>query len=124
MTLSGIIGDGGAAKSITKNSSTLTLFLTNANTYSGGTNINDGVVRATASGALGTGTVFIAGNTANPRLELTGNITLANAITFNGRSSTTTSGIQNISGNNTLSGLIDLQSGGTRTTRFSPMQVC
>jgi autotransporter-associated beta strand protein len=73
---------------------------------------NTGILRAAASGALGSGTVTTTGNASASRLELTSGITLSNAISLGGVASTTTSGIQNISGSNTLSGTIDLQSGG------------
>jgi fibronectin-binding autotransporter adhesin len=68
-----------------------TLVLSGSSTYSGGTTIGGAggsVIRATASDALGSGTVLILGNGQSNRLELTGNITLANAITQNGRSNT------------------------------------
>lgn len=99
-----------------------TLVLSNSgNTFSGGLEIGVnanttriGAVRATASGALGTGLVSIGigGNDATARLELDGGITLANNIFLPGRNNTSVA-IQNIGGNNTLSGRVDFSSGGT-----------
>jgi fibronectin-binding autotransporter adhesin len=89
-------------------------------TFSGGLEIGVnanttriGAVRATASGALGTGLVSIGigGNDATARLELDGGITLANNIFLPGRAGTSVA-IQSLSGSNTLSGRIDASSGG------------
>jgi autotransporter-associated beta strand protein len=98
---------------------TVTLSAANS-TYSGDTNIGInntgtrvGVIRALASGALGTGTVVIGlgGNDATARLELNGGITLANPVVLAARN-TTAVGIQNVSGNNTLSGTLTITAGG------------
>jgi fibronectin-binding autotransporter adhesin len=98
-----------------------TLTLTAANsTYSGGTNIGVnnagtriGVIRALANGALGTGTVVIGlgGNDATARLELDNGITLGNPILLAARNTTAT-GIQNLGGNNILSGTLTITAGG------------
>lgn len=100
----------------------LTLTLNTSNGYSGtttiGTNQNNSVLRTTASDALGTGTIQLdaAGNNSTARLELSGGITLSNpTIQLAGRLNTT-AGIQNISGNNTLSGTLNIQSGGSTHT--------
>lgn len=100
---------------------TLTLSGVN-NTYSGGTSIGQdlgnglrvGVVRATASQALGSGTISIGigGNDATARLELAGGISLTNAITHYARNNAS-AGIESVSGNNTLSGVISINSGGS-----------
>lgn len=88
--------------------------------YGGGTTIGvnatgtrTGVVRAAATQSLGTGTVIvgIGGNDTTARLELTSGISLNNAISLPGRQNSTVS-IQNISGNNTLSGVVSVTSGG------------
>ena len=96
----------------------LSLTLNTANSYSGNTLIgsggNNSVVRATASGALGSGNIQmdLTGNATTARLELSGGVNLSNsAIQFTGRTNTSV-GIQSISGNNTLSGAINLQPGG------------
>lgn len=101
----------------------LTLTLITANTYAGTTTIgaaaNNSVVRATASGALGSGGTIqmdATGNASTARLELSGGITLSNpTIQFSGRNNATV-GIQSISGNNTLSGTVNLQGGGSTYT--------
>lgn len=99
-----------------------TLVLSNAgNTFSGGLDIGTnatgarvGVVRATASGAAGTGTILIGngGNDATARLELAGGVTLDNPINLPGRNNTTVA-IQSMSGSNTLTNRIDANSGGS-----------
>jgi autotransporter-associated beta strand protein len=91
------------------------------NTYAGTTNIGVnntgtriGTLRAAASGTLGTSTVDIGpgGNDATATLELAGSISLANAISVTGRNNSSV-GLRNISGNNTISGTVTLNSGGT-----------
>ena len=104
------------------NSSTWTISGAN-NTYTGGTKIGAangaGVLRVTASGALGTGTIVFDNSGGNPgptsRLELASGtgITLANAITLHQRNGTSAA-ILNASGTNVLSGAIDLNNGGNR----------
>ncbi|OYV06769.1 MAG: hypothetical protein CFE26_04515 [Verrucomicrobiales bacterium VVV1] len=96
----------------------LSLTLNTANSYTGNTLIgsggNNSVLRATASGALGSGNIQmdLTGNATTARLELSGGITLSNsAIQFTGRNNTSV-GIQNLSGSNTLSGTVNLQPGG------------
>lgn len=99
----------------------LNLTLNTANTYSGATTIgagaNNSVVRATASGALGSGNIVLdqTGNASTARLEVAGGITLTNNILFTARNNTST-GILNVSGNNTLSGDITLGTGGSTYT--------
>lgn len=97
----------------------LHLTLNTANGYQGITTIgaaaNNSVVRATATGALGSGTIQFdsTGNASTARLELSGGITLSNpTIQFSARNNAT-AGIQNLSGNNELSGALNLQSGGS-----------
>ena len=71
-------------------------------------------MRATASGAFGTGTITYdgQGNASTALLQVANNITLNNPISLVGRNSGTPA-IENISGNYALSGGITLQSGGT-----------
>jgi autotransporter-associated beta strand protein len=114
---SGITGTG----ALNAAGSGLHLTLNTTNSYSGQTNIgasaNNSVVRATASGALGSGIIQLdpTGNASSARLELAGAISLANTINLPGRTNSTVA-IQNISGDNTLSGNIDLGIGGNNYT--------
>jgi autotransporter-associated beta strand protein len=86
-------------------------------TYTGGTVIGSAqgpaVLRAGADAALGTGGVVIgaAGNATTARLELAGGHTLANNIDFRGRNNASV-GIENVAGDNTLSGTISTNVGG------------
>lgn len=108
-----------------------TLFLSGANTYSGGTNIVHGRIVAAGNNALGTGAITLGqsatgggtlqlGNNnytlaSSPLAvgQLTTGITLANAITLGGAvNGNYGAGIINGSGNNTLSGAITLASAG------------
>ncbi|MEK7951171.1 beta strand repeat-containing protein [Luteolibacter soli] len=118
--VSGVIsnGDGAAIISVIKsNSSTWTI--SNTNTYTGTTTVGTangaGILRATATNALGTGTMIFDGSGGTPgptsRLELSNNITLPNNITLSQRNNTSAA-ILNVSGNNTLTGAIDLNAGG------------
>lgn len=99
-----------------------TVFMNAANTYTGGTNLNvtggNSRIRATANGALGTGTVFIAGNSGSNRLEVEGGITLNNALAVNGKENFVgaAAAILNVSGNNTLGGTVTLNVGGSDST--------
>jgi autotransporter-associated beta strand protein len=99
----------------------LNLTLNTANSYSGQTNIgasaNNSVVRAAASGALGSGIIQLdpTGNASTARLEVAGGSSLANTINLPGRTNSTVA-IQNISGDNTLSGNINLGTGGNNYT--------
>ncbi len=99
-----------------------TVVINSANTYTGlttiGANGGTSVLQTTASGALGSGAIFIAGNGGSNRLELAGGITLANAINHNGKGNTVgqAAGILNVSGNNTLSGTVTVQTGGSDST--------
>ena len=114
LTLDGVISGSG---SLIKRSAGR-LVLAAANTFTGGSTIGTftgpGVVRATASAALGSGEVLIGpgGNATTARLELANNVTLQNAISLPLRT-TTTVAIQNVSGTNTLAGTMTLDVGGT-----------
>jgi autotransporter-associated beta strand protein len=94
------------------------LVLASSNTYSGGTTIGSdagpGVVRATASSALGSGSVLIGpdGNGTTARLELAGDISLANPLSLPMRTNGSVA-IQNVGGTNTLTGTITLTVGGS-----------
>ena len=96
----------------------LVLTLNTANNYAGttliGASANNSVVRATASGALGSGAIQFdfTGNATTSRLELEGGVSLSNpSIQLTGRNNSSVA-IQSISGDNTLSGDINLQAGG------------
>lgn len=122
--ISGLIENGtSTAVSLTKsNSSTWTISGSN-NTYTGNTVIGAangaGVLRATASGALGTGTVIFDGSGGTPgptsRLEISNNITLANHMSLAQRNNATPL-VESVGGSNTLSGNLDLVAGGTQAT--------
>jgi autotransporter-associated beta strand protein len=92
--------------------------LNTANTYSGLTLINGGVLVAADSGALGstaTGTT-VAGNGLSGRLALTGDITIAGeALTLGARQSTIIDvpHVINLTGNNTWSGNVTFDIGGS-----------
>lgn len=95
-----------------------TVVLSNANSYAGGTEIDTGtqgpgVLRANASGALGSGGVIIGvnGNATTARLEIAGSRLLANNIDLRGRTNNSVA-IENVSGANTLAGTITANVGG------------
>ncbi len=84
-----------------------TLTLSGANTYTGVTKINAGILRATHNAALGTtagGTVVASGAS----LEFSGGITTSENITLSGTGVGGGGALRNISGNNVLSGAITL----------------
>lgn len=93
-----------------------------ANTYTGlttiGSNGSASVIRATISGALGSGQVFIPGNGGSNRLELSGGITLSNALAVNGKNNVIgqPAAILNVSGNNSLTGTVTVNVGGSHNT--------
>jgi fibronectin-binding autotransporter adhesin len=96
------------------------VILSGTGTFSGTTTLGSlangqgpAVLVANANNALSTGTVTIgpSGNATTARLDLMGGYTLPNSITLAGRN-TNSVGIENLSGNNTLSGAITASSGG------------
>jgi autotransporter-associated beta strand protein len=110
LTLDGVIsGAGDLAKS---GGGWLTL--SNTNTYSGETRIGDGVIQAAANNALGTGLLIIGpgGNGTVGRLNLTGGVTLANAVSLPMRNNSTVA-VENVSGSNWLSGTVTITVGGS-----------
>lgn len=104
-----VAGTGGLS-----HTGTGTVTLNVANTYSGVTAITGGgTLAVTASGALGTGSV----NNIGGKLQVSNNVTLANAINtggFNGQ-------IENLSGDNTLSGAINFANVGSVTTAINSL---
>ena len=103
-TTYGLIKDGlGAGK----------LILSGANTYGGGTFINNGILQAANGSALGTGNVTILNGAT---LELSGSITVANGISVTGSGASNAGAIHNVVGTNTLSGTITQTGSSTLTT--------
>ncbi|HEY0965917.1 MAG TPA: autotransporter-associated beta strand repeat-containing protein [Opitutaceae bacterium] len=85
---------------------------TTDNTFSGGVFINNGIVQAAKTTALGTGTTTIANGAT---LELAGGISPTNAISVTGAGVGGNGAIRNVSGTNTMSGTIT-QTGNTTIT--------
>ncbi|MCX7185434.1 MAG: autotransporter-associated beta strand repeat-containing protein [Nitrosospira sp.] len=99
-SLASIIGTG--AGTVTKiGSGTWTLF--GANTYTGTTDVNVGVLDLRNAAAAGSGTVAVADGAA---VQIQGGITVANALTLNGTGVSSGGALRSISGANTWSGAI------------------
>ncbi|MCB1131962.1 MAG: autotransporter-associated beta strand repeat-containing protein, partial [Verrucomicrobiae bacterium] len=115
-TFDGTIADRSSSGVIRK-IGTGTITFTNANSYTGATSISDtaGALRISHGSALGTsaGGVFITGGTSSAALELSGGITVAGeSIRFDGRS-TSSAHLRNHSGDNTWTGTISTNVGGS-----------
>jgi len=82
------------------------LTLAGASTYSGGTAVQAGYLRAQNSSAVGSGAVTVS---AGATFELAGGISLANAFNISGAGVGTVGVLRNISGANTITGLVSLQ---------------
>ena len=119
-TFAGTLSDGGSGRLGFSKQGSGSLTLTSASSHSGvneigfnGAGMRVGVIRAQATQALGTGMLNIGfgGNEATAKLELDGGISLSNPVTIAARNTTTTA-IQSIDGNNTLSGTLSITVGG------------
>ncbi|MBI1368808.1 MAG: hypothetical protein GC162_09175 [Planctomycetes bacterium] len=114
MTVGNLIAGAGA---VNQNGSGATT-LTNANSYDGLTTINDGVLEiqnASALGSTAAGTRIV-GNSADGQLALSGSITTsAEALTLEARQGAAINAahLENLSGNNTFSGAITFDVGGS-----------
>ena len=82
-----------------------TLTLTGANSYTGATAINAGIVNIQNATALGT-TAGATTVSSGAQLQIQGGITSAEALTVNGTGVSAMGAIRNISGNNVLSGAV------------------
>ncbi len=116
-TFAPVIGNvPGSTTNLTKNG-TGTWVVTGSNTYSGSTTINTGILRISNAAALGTtGTVILGGGSSNNGvLELTGGINLAKNFTLNARQNAAANEthIRNLSGNNSITGTINLTINGS-----------
>jgi len=120
-TISNYAGGVGTAGGLTKTGTGLLLLSGTNNVYSGTTTIGASggaaVIRAATTQALGSGSISFdgTGNASTARLELTNGISMSNNITLYARANTTV-GIENLSGNNTLSGTISTSTGGNYYT--------
>lgn len=88
--------------------------------FTGATTITGGVLRMTSANGLATSAITVSENaTIGSSLELSGGITVANAITFNGTGINAGNAfngfgaVRNVSGNNTLSGILSVGLDGT-----------
>jgi autotransporter-associated beta strand protein len=75
--------------------------------------VSDGVLRLAHSAALGSGTLVVNGGYQAGSVELTGDITVANPVSFYGRQGVTYSAIRNASGTNALIGDINVVANGS-----------
>jgi autotransporter-associated beta strand protein len=106
LTISGAVGDLGSMLGLTKIGGG-TLALSSANTYGGGTTVSAGIVRASNATSLGTGAGTVSSGAA---VEVSGGITIANALTLSGSGVSGGGVINSTAGSNTLSGAITLPS--------------
>lgn len=109
--------DGVVNRTLVTKSGTGTWTLSGANTYTGQTTVNAGVLRAVSNDSLGsaTGLTRVTGNTGGfGRVEISGGITLADSFILEARQLVTADvpSISSVSGSNTISGQIQGQTGG------------
>lgn len=94
------------------------LHLTNANTYSGAGTVDAGILRISHASALGTTAgITTVNDAAALELSFASDTTIAEDITFTGTGLGGLGAVRNVSGNNTLSGLLRV---GTANTSTSP----
>jgi autotransporter-associated beta strand protein len=78
-----VVGSGNLIKLLGNGT---TLYITNANAYTGGTSIQQGIIQVSHADALGTGTITVGNATAtDTMLALSGDITVTNAIILSGK---------------------------------------
>lgn len=116
-TLNGVLSDDSPRTLTVTGNSTGSLVLGGDNTYRGATSINSGTLQITHGNGLGTASAgtTVAGGNALAALELAGGITSAEPLALimhNSNGGHTQ--LRNVSGNNTLSGPISLNGGGSR----------
>ncbi len=104
-SLSGAGAVAGTASLTKNNTGTVTIF--SANTYSGGTAINAGVVDVQNNAALGTGAASVAATGAALQVDGSG-LNISNALTLNGTGISNAGALHNLANNNTWSGPISL----------------
>jgi len=124
-TVSGVISNAAnGAVTIVEKRGANTWQLNSSNSYSGGTilgvnigspavYVSDGILRLANSDAAGTSNLVVNGGYQAGRVELTGDITVTNAITFYGRQGQTYPAISSYSGTNTLMGDINVIANGS-----------
>jgi autotransporter-associated beta strand protein len=101
------------AGGLTHNINNGTSYLIRSNAYSGGSVLgNSGKLRLAHNNSAGTGAITAGGGAVSNRLELVNNITVPNGYTLGARSILEPH-IVNVSGNNTLSGLLTITTGGS-----------
>lgn len=109
LTVNSVIANnaGGAVDVFVNGNAAATTILTGANTYTGTTTVQTGALRIANSAALGT----VAGGTSvveNAALELSGDITVGDALSVFGTGVGGNGALRNVSGTNTYSGLVTL----------------
>ena len=120
-----VSGDGGATFEFTGllsgaggvvKSGTSRLTLAGSNTYTGGTDIQSGIIRIANATALGTtsNSTTVRGGNAVAGLELSGGISVAEPIQLVMQNLVGYNQLANVSGDNTLTGQLSLSGGGAR----------